>query len=235
MGWMPGKHARLPAARGNSLSSKRTRPLARTDDLVIEDLADEVLVYDRRIQRAHCLSCTAARVWRACDGQTSIDDLNRSLDLDEESVRRALTELQACELLDSGPQRPAGAGMTRRDVTMRAARIGAAAAAVPLIFSVAAPPAEAALTPTIAQCAQYHDKDCDGCRTICGCCCCCQAGSCKTCYPAGLCPSLHCPGSTVADGKCSATQSADCVPAGTFVACKPPNAAQVARPCCTPN
>ena len=50
-------------------SSRSKKPLARSEELVIEELGDELLVYDERTQRAHCLSATAARVWRACDGK----------------------------------------------------------------------------------------------------------------------------------------------------------------------
>lgn len=233
MGLMPG---RLTAV-ANGLWSKRAKPTARTDDLVIEELGDELLVYDQGRARAHSLNSTATRVWRACDGQTSIDALGRDLQLDPQALRRALEELRDCELLDDGPQRPVTAGMTRRDMTIRTARLGVAAASVPLIYSVAVP-ATAAATPTLAQCFQYTDKDCDGCTKICGCCCCCAAGDCKTCAPVNLCSTVQCTGGGGAQGNCTtiAPNPPNCVPADTIPLppCKPPNAAQVTRPCCTP-
>jgi len=43
-------------------------PQARSEDLVIQDIGDEVLVYDLTRHKAHCLNRTAALVWRKCDG-----------------------------------------------------------------------------------------------------------------------------------------------------------------------
>jgi hypothetical protein len=43
-------------------------PRMRAYALVIDDLPDEVLVYDLERHQAHCLNHTAALVWRACDG-----------------------------------------------------------------------------------------------------------------------------------------------------------------------
>ena len=49
----------------------QTKPLARKEGLVIQELPDEVLVYDLDRDRAHCLNQTAAFVWQRCDGRTS--------------------------------------------------------------------------------------------------------------------------------------------------------------------
>lgn len=46
-------------------------PKARTEGLIINELTDEVLVYDLRRDKAHCLNPTAAAVWRLCDGQST--------------------------------------------------------------------------------------------------------------------------------------------------------------------
>jgi hypothetical protein len=45
------------------------QPRARTEGLVINELTDEVLVYDLKLDKAHCLNQTAAAVWKLCDGQ----------------------------------------------------------------------------------------------------------------------------------------------------------------------
>jgi hypothetical protein len=203
--------------------------------LVVEELGDELLVYDRITNQAHCLTAVAARVWQACDGEGTTAGFAAKLDLPGESVMHALAELEAKGLLQDTPHVHVGGGMTRREVALKTAKVGAAAAAVPLIWSVAGPIPEAAATPTIEQCAQYHDKDCDGCRTICGCCCCCQAGDCKTCFPRGMCNATDAPGLCGGNTpNCSADEQADCSPVGTVVPCKPPNASQTTRPCCTP-
>ena len=37
-------------------------------DALSRPLDDELLVYDARTHRGHCLNQTAAAVWKACDG-----------------------------------------------------------------------------------------------------------------------------------------------------------------------
>ncbi len=115
--------------------------MARATELLVEELGDELLLYDQRNDRVHCLSSAAGKVWRACDGKTSVEQLGSALKLDSGLVDQALGELEGHGLLDGEP----ASGVTRREATMRLAKIGAAAAAAPLISSIAAPtPAMAA-------------------------------------------------------------------------------------------
>src|SRR4051812_49356910 len=51
------------------------KPLGRSEDLIVQEVEDEVLVYDELSNRAHCLSADAARVWRACDGVKSEQEI----------------------------------------------------------------------------------------------------------------------------------------------------------------
>ena len=170
--------------------SSEDGPLARSTDLIVEELGDEVLIYDTAIDRGHSLSPEAARVWRACNGKTPVEELSSRLGLDQETVDLALAELESCELLEVKPSIVAD-GSTRREVTLRLAKVGAAAAAAPLILSVAAPtPAMAA---TLAQCLKVTQQsgncggaNAKGCHDL-GCCCCpdciqpCQQGQNKCC------------------------------------------------------
>src|SRR5215210_5281802 len=176
-------------------------PLARTSDLIIEELGDEVLVYDTKTDQGHSLSPEAAKVWNNCNGRTTAEMLSVQLGLDRKIVDQALDELAACELLEVRPTIVAD-GSTRREVTIKMAKVGAAAAAAPLILSVAAP------TPSMAAslnfCIGFSSGNCggsSGCSKSVGCCCCIPplaapfpAGSpcakfagtaeqCKTCVP----------------------------------------------------
>src|SRR5437016_10249683 len=54
-------------------------PRARKDGLVIQKLTDDVLVYDRRTHKAHCLNRTAAIVWEQCDGNSTVAQVAQSL------------------------------------------------------------------------------------------------------------------------------------------------------------
>jgi hypothetical protein len=127
------------------------RPLARKQDLLVEELSSEVLVYDVEQDRAHCLNETAAFVWKRCDGQNTPQDIARLLGstvnstVDEKVVWLALDQLAENDLLErSLVMPPSIAGMNRRQVVRT---IGlAAVVAVPLITSIVAPTAAQAAT-----------------------------------------------------------------------------------------
>jgi hypothetical protein len=89
--------------------SSRRLPLARTSDLIIEKLPDEVLVYDYQTTKAHCLNSAAALVWANCDGLTTIADATQQLQqemkvpIGDEVVWLALEQLKQARLLKSAP------------------------------------------------------------------------------------------------------------------------------------
>ena len=203
--------------------NSKLKPVARSDDLIVEEIGDELLVADRKNNRAHSLNALAARVWHACDGETTTEQLVAKVDADPDAVAHALAELSDCELLErDGPVIVGNGGMTRRDLGVKAAKVGAAAA----IISVALPVAEAAATPTPAQCLLYTDRDCDNCTNICGCCCCGQSGatsepSCKTCYTISGCPTITFT-SSGKKGDCSTSSehNKNCVAPGPSYDCK---------------
>jgi len=121
----------------------------RKQNLIIDDLPDEVLVYDLDRHNAHCLNSTAALVWRRCNGKTRPAEIARHLqsELDqpfnEELVWLALRQLDKIHLLAEPIGLPPKlAGMSRREM-VRALGI---AAAVPLVItSIVAPtPGQAA-------------------------------------------------------------------------------------------
>jgi hypothetical protein len=119
------------------METARRIPLARDKGLVVEELGDELLVYDLDVKTAHCLTPSAARVWRSCDGKSGPDALADRLGMDSAEITRALDELERCDLLvTAGPKK---AGLSRRDFGMKVTKVAAAAATLPLILSVAAP------------------------------------------------------------------------------------------------
>jgi hypothetical protein len=225
--WFNGKR------NGSRASVRLSPPRARSENLVVEDLDDEILVYDELNARAHCLSGEAARVWRICDGQTGVEELSLRLDLDADQIVHAISELESNELLE-GPILSNGA--TRREFSLTAVKAGAAIGAAPMIYSIIAPVPAAAASPTPGQCLFYSNGDCDNCTKICGCCCCCQGcsaftPSCKICYPQHLCTTSvtgdKCSnlsfGTCNSGGKCSAKPRPPCPP-GTLPGncCIPP-------------
>ena len=129
--------------------ARNAKPIARKQGLVIQELPDEVLVYDLDRDRAHCLNQTAAFVWQHCNGRNSTAQIARTLGqqfdckADENIVWLALDQLGRSHLLDE-PRVPAGlTGMNRRAM-VRALGL-AAVVAVPVVTSIVAPtPAQAA-------------------------------------------------------------------------------------------
>ncbi len=127
---------------------EQIRPQARVEGLVIQEVADEVLVYDLDWDKAHCLNQSAAIVWKHCNGKNSVADLAQllaaeaGLPTNEAMVWLALEQLGKARLL---PERLAPASgqakMSRREV-MR--KVGLASIiALPLVTSI--------LAPTVAQ------------------------------------------------------------------------------------
>jgi hypothetical protein len=126
------------------------KPIARKQGLVIQELPDEVLVYDLDRDRAHCLNQTAAFVWQRCNGKNTTAQIARALGqqfdaaADEKLVWLALEQLGKNHLLNKQPTPPPELmGMNRR--TMVRALGLAALIAVPVVTSIVAPtPTQAA-------------------------------------------------------------------------------------------
>jgi hypothetical protein len=112
-------------------------PRARSDGLLVEELADELLVYDLERQCAHCLNRTAALVWRDCNGRRAPAELAARLratlggEVDEPLIELTLARLAAAHLLD-GAAPVAARGPSRRQV-MRGLAL------LPAVTSILAP------------------------------------------------------------------------------------------------
>ena len=122
-------------------------PLARQDNLVIEEIWDELVVYDKGDNQVHRLNASAAMVWRHCDGTRSMGDLaailheRMGLPHDESLVRLALDDLERANLLSEPLPATAGAGISRREMLEQ---LKVAAYLLPLVASVLAVPSTAA-------------------------------------------------------------------------------------------
>ncbi len=135
----------------------RTRavmPRARTEELVVEELPEETLVYDLKRHTAHCLNGPAAVVWRHSDGRTSTTQLARilaeesELPQDEGIVRFALNRLQKAKLLEEGTNIPTvAAGHSRRELVKRLA-VGGLAMLLPVVATMTSPTAAMAQSTT---------------------------------------------------------------------------------------
>jgi hypothetical protein len=122
--------------------SNELLPKARREDILFEEVGGDLLLYDQKIFRAHCLNRTAALVWKNADGTRSVADLVFLLKqedgrLDENIVWFALAELRREGLLEGEVSVPVEVQIPRRRLI---SKLGVAmAAALPLVASIAAP------------------------------------------------------------------------------------------------
>ena len=126
-------------------------PRARQEHLIVQEMPDEVLVYDQDRHLAHCLNLTAALVWKNCNGTNSIARIaalvGRELQapVPEEVVILALDQLRKDQLLAPDAVLPAPLNSVSRRAMIRTLGIGAAVA-LPAIISLTAPTPAAAAT-----------------------------------------------------------------------------------------
>ncbi|MGV3721030.1 MAG: PqqD family protein [Actinomycetota bacterium] len=119
--------------------AEETLPIARHNDLVIERLPGETVVYDLRTHQVHCLNPAAVRAWELCDGSHTRKDLaealQRDFDLpsDEAVVDYALASLQKAALLPAYSLETERAQVSRRAVMRRLTRAAGLAALLPSV------------------------------------------------------------------------------------------------------
>jgi hypothetical protein len=114
-------------------------PKAKTAHLIVREIDDETLVYDMGRHAATCLNEFAAKVWRRCDGTTSVADIADALGEDERAVWLALHQLTKSQLLTEAIALPPDmrTGKTRRQIAGQLG-LGAAVAAVSSIVMTTA-------------------------------------------------------------------------------------------------
>jgi hypothetical protein len=101
--------------------SNSQSPTARVEGLVIQEMPDEVLVYDLDTHKAHCLNQTAALVWKSCDGKNSVTDIKNKLEKEfkttvpEDMVWLAIDQLSKDKLLEKEIETKIS-GLSRREV-----------------------------------------------------------------------------------------------------------------------
>jgi hypothetical protein len=138
-------------------------PVARTANIFITEVDNEVMIYDHERDACHCLNPIATKVYYYADGRNTVDDiatfLEQELELSEDLDIRglvwlALEELEKCHLLKEYLREPLPdvLEMSRRKVLGKTTKLAGAAAIgalFPMIQSIIAPkPAFANSKPT---------------------------------------------------------------------------------------
>jgi len=121
-------------------------PKARSSNIVVQQLKDEVLIYDLKINKAICLNKTSALVWQLCDGKHTVSEMSDEMGkrlktlVSEDLVWLALDQFNKDGLLeDSEELNQHFAGFSRREVIRK---VGfASVVALPIVSSIVAPDA----------------------------------------------------------------------------------------------
>src|SRR5260370_6496671 len=140
------------------MKSTTVLPRARVEGLIVNELADETLVYDLERNKAHCLNRRAALVWKQCVGNTTFMKATRSVrgnlnvPVDADLIWLAVKELKRFHLVEGATR---SAAVSRRELMLKYAP---ATLALPVIISIVAPtPAQGA-----SPCSQPTNRA-DGC------------------------------------------------------------------------
>ena len=146
------------------------KPIARKEGLVIQEMPDEILVYDTETNKAHCLNSTAAFVWQACNGKNSVSDIARLFGsqakspVQEDFIWLAIDQLNENNLLEKEFKANFN-GQSRRNVIKK---IGLAAViSLPLVSSLVAPTAAygggtGGRIVSSSDCASFEGASCNG-------------------------------------------------------------------------
>ncbi len=124
---------------------RETLPKRVEQDILIQQVGDELLLYDEVRHQAFCLNPVCAAVWTLCDGKHSISALAEAagrqlkLAVEEQIVWLALEELLRDGLLEPLQDAAEIPSLSRRDLVQRLGARGALL--LPIVAAIAAPTA----------------------------------------------------------------------------------------------
>ena len=116
---------------------------SRNDNVIVQDVFGELLVYDLERDIVRRLNRVAAAIWKECDGHKNVAEIARAVapqfegQVNEQVVFLALHRLSRSHLLTGpAPEMPGGKRVSRREWIKRMG-----IAAVPVVTSMAVPTA----------------------------------------------------------------------------------------------
>jgi hypothetical protein len=116
-------------------------PSGRTKGVVVQNLENEVLVYDTASHKAYNLNEIAAIVFNCCDGKTTFNEIITKYNLTAEIIYLTLDELKKRNLLENGANYDSPfASLSRREVIRQ----------VGLASMIALPAISTLIAPTVA-------------------------------------------------------------------------------------
>lgn len=113
-------------------------PVAKTNNILVQQTKDEVLIYNTENNQVYCLNKTAAFIWQNCDGEKTFSDLKQiNNQLDDDLIFLTLDLLNKKDLLNETSEKSfPTVAIDRRKMF---AKYGTMAIALPLISTVLAP------------------------------------------------------------------------------------------------
>lgn len=149
-------------------------PRAVSDDLVIQELKGELLIYNLITHKAFCLNETSALVWKACDGMKSVSEISREVSknlkspVDEDFIWLAIDGLKKDELLIENENiEITFNGLSRREMIRKVGL--ATAVALPIVSSLVAPAAAQAQSSGSGSGSGACTDNCSGLGSLCSC------------------------------------------------------------------
>ena len=163
----------MPSKHGNALIGKSLTAKARDAEIVIQEVDNELLVYDLKNNKAHHLNKTSSLVWQNCDGKNTFDEVAEVLEkelgskVEADFIWLALEELEKHDLLENSTANENFDGLTRRDVLFRYAL---PSIILPAIVSLSSPKAVQAQSciALLDACDPNNDNCCMGLFCSCG-------------------------------------------------------------------
>ena len=121
-------------------------PKSRQQNIVVQEVNGELLIYDLNLNKALCLNRPSALIWEACDGERSISEITKIVgeklktEINEDFTWLALDKLKKENLMVNPEEITQNFnGLTRREVIRR---IGfSSMVALPIVTSMVAPSA----------------------------------------------------------------------------------------------
>jgi len=122
------------------------KPLARAEDILVQESGNELLIYDLKMNKAFWLNETSALVWQLCNGRNTVSEMSDEISenlrtlVGEDLVWLALDQFSKDGLLnDDEIVVRHFAGVSRREI-IRKFGIGSVIA-LPIVSSIIAPKA----------------------------------------------------------------------------------------------
>lgn len=146
-------------------------PQARKENVLVQEIGSELIIYDQECHRAHRLNPSAALVWNNCNGQTSIVELSKLLQSrfglppDEEVAWLALDRLEKANLLQVPVE--AATGLSRRKLLRKLGLVGALSLVLPTVTSMVVPTPALAIGYSSVTCCVYTNNNNGNTSTIC--------------------------------------------------------------------